>query len=308
MTKVLVTGGAGFIGSNLVRRLVDQGYTVDVVDNLHTGSMGNLEGVNYRRFFKSIYEPNYVVYDYIVHLGMYSSSPMYKEDPGLFDKVLNEYHALLSRAYYDKIPLIVTLTSSMYHPRKVPWSDRDLRMDPQDLYSLSRYFIMKLTEVYHRLYRVKAVCLILFSVYGPHEEYKGSYANCLTQMIWKKLLDEEFTIYGDGSQTRDFIYVDDVVECYMRSIERVKEIGFDVINVGTGKEYSFNEIAKKIGVKVRYTYKFPENYIYRTRAIITKMKEVLGYYPRVNINEGIDICYRYYERKIKEEGFEIKWY
>jgi len=308
--KVIVTGGAGFIGSNTVIRLVEKGYTVFVVDNLHTGSRRNLREVSDQIFFYTaeagdvltlFSSPDLPKIDAMIHLGIPSSSPMYKDHPFLVAKAIKDAISILEFAKKHKIKVVIASTSSIYNYLPLPWRE-DMQPIPFDFYTEARIAIERIAKVYSLLHNIPVVILRYFSVYGPREEFKGRYANVITQMIWAALKGETFTIFGDGSQTRDFIYIDDVVEANLKALE-FDESRYEVFNIGFGKNYSFNQVAKLVSdmaskhgkqLKIRYTENPIKNYVHDTLADITKAQKVLKWKPKVPLREGIEKTWKYY--------------
>jgi len=296
--KVIVTGGAGFIGSHLVEALVRRGHKVVVLDNLTLGKMENVpEGAKAIVARASMIKAWNLKCDCVFHLGMPSSSPMYKNNPKLVGETINDAIALFDYTSKKKVKVVVASTSSIYNGNPIPWRE-DMTIHVTDFYTECRYAIERLAKLYHDLYGLKVVILRLFSVYGPREEHKGEYANVVSQMIWSAMRREPFVIYGDGSQTRDFIYVGDVVEAFIKAME--SDIDYDVFNVGFGKNYSFNEVAKMIsdvlGREVRLVHKPNpiKNYVYHTLADTTKAEKVLGFKAKVSLREGIEKTIRAY--------------
>lgn len=288
---IAVTGGAGFIGSNLTLRLLKESDVV-VVDNFMTGSrevasLLSERGADVMEGPASILSGLNKELDAIFHLGMPSSSPMYKEDPSLVSRVVDEFVAIIELARKKGIPLIYASTSSLYSGHEPPHRE-DLPVYPTDFYTEARYWVERLSQVYFSLYGVKSIGLRLFSVYGPNERPKGKYANVASQMVWAALEGKAFIVFGDGKQTRDFIYVSDVVRAFIAALES-KEHG--VFNVGTGRETSFNELAsiisKHLPLKLEYKPNPIRNYVERTCADMELAEEVLGFRPRVRLEEGI---------------------
>ncbi len=290
--NVIVTGGCGFIGSNLVERLLEEGHRVTVFDNLSTGNLKNIEGLDVK-FFNEPYEKiPFLVrdIDVIFHLGIPSSSPMYKREPHLVGKAINEAITILEYARKNKCKVVYASTSSLYNGNPTPYKE-DMPIYVTDYYTECRYAIERLAKLYNSLFNVKSVGLRLFSVYGPKEKYKGEYANIVSQFLWLMERDEPPIIFGDGSQTRDFIYVKDVVEAFMLAAE--KEFNYEIFNVGTGVAYSFNEVVdlinKLLGKNIKPIYKPNpiKNYVYHTLADTTKAERILGFKAKVSLEEGI---------------------
>ena len=292
--RVLVTGGAGFIGSNLVEALVGRGDDVTVLDNFSTGTVENLEKVRDR--VKTVQGPCTELLklklqpELIFHLGIPSSSPMYRENPMLVGEAISSFMNVMELAKKNRAKVVYASSSSMY--RGCPRPNReDMQTAPFDYYTEARLAIERLARVYHQFHRVSSAGMRFFSVYGPHEREKGKYANVITQMI----LNNEFTIYGDGSQTRDFTHVDDVVRALVLASSKS---GAFVFNVGTGRETSFNEVAKLIQkvkpLKIKYLPNPIENYVEQTQADISLVKHELSWTPTVKLEDGIRRTAEYY--------------
>ncbi len=286
--RTLVTGGAGFIGSNLVEELVRQGEDVIVLDDFSTGAAQNLERVKNK--IKVIRAPCSEILnlklessELIFHFGIPSSSPMYRENPALVGSAIGEFIRVMELAKRTKARVVYASSSSMYRGCPKPYRE-DMGAEPFDYYTEARLAMERLARVYHQLHGVESVGLRLFSVYGPHERAKGKYANVITQM----LLSDEFTIYGDGSQTRDFIHVDDVVRAIILAAD---QRGILVLNVGTGRETSFNEVAGLIQklkpLKIKYAPNPIKNYVDETVADLSLVKRQPGWEPKVELEEGI---------------------
>lgn len=293
----LITGGCGFIGSNIVERLVREGYKVTVFDNLTTGSLKNIEGLDVV-FFNEPYERIPALLqnvDIIFHLGMPSSSPMYKREPWLVGKTINEALSIFEYARKSGCKVVYASTSSLYNGNTLPFRE-DMPIYVTDYYTECRYAIERLAMLYNRLYGVKSVGLRLFSVYGPKEEHKGEYANIVSQFLWRIKKDEAPIIFGDGEQTRDFIHVKDVVEAFMLAVEKVlhiEDFECEIFNVGTGIAHSFNDVINllnkclKKNVKPIYKPNPIKNYVYHTLADTTKAEKILGFKAKISLETGI---------------------
>jgi UDP-glucose 4-epimerase len=162
---------------------------------------------------------------------------------------------------------------------------------PMDLYSETRCWMERLAAVYRQLRGVESVGLRFFSVYGPREQHKGRFANLVTQFIWAVKHGEEPVIYGDGSQTRDFVWVGDVVEACVRAM--ASDVSCGVFNVGTGVSYSLNQVLSKInallGLSVgpRYVANPVKNYVHDTLADTSRAESILGFKASIDLDEGI---------------------
>lgn len=299
MLRAVITGGCGFIGSNLVERLVRDGHEVIVFDNLSTGSLKNIEGLDVKFFSRPYHEmrslaPNA---DVIFHLGMPSSSPMYKRDPMLMGKTINEAIAVFEYAKEEGCKVIYASTSSLYNGNTLPYRE-DMSIYVTDYYTECRYTIERIAELYSKLYGVKSVGLRLFSVYGPKEQFKGEYANIVSQFLWSIGRGEPPVIYGDGSQTRDFIYVTDVIEAFLLSAEG--NFRCEIFNVGTGVARSFNDVILMINRLLKkdtrpiYKPNPIKNYVYHTLADTTKAEKILGFRAKTSLEDGIKRLIQYY--------------
>ncbi|MBK7385754.1 MAG: NAD-dependent epimerase/dehydratase family protein [Methanothrix sp.] len=289
--KALVTGGAGFIGSNLVEELVDD-YEVTVLDNLHTGSIDNLQSVKKDvNFIKGScnncldlgLQP-----EVIFHLGIPSSSPMYKKDPFLVGEAINGMVAIMELARRSEAKKVVfASSSSVYNGVPTPHRE-DATIQVKDYYTEARLAIERVAELYYQLYGIDYVGLRFFSVYGPHEEAKGTYANMVSQFLWGMKAGERPVIFGDGSQTRDFTYVKDIVDALLLTSKK----GTGIFNAGTGKAFSFNYVVDLINsclgsdLKPIYRENPIKNYVMHTLADTTRMNS-LGFASRYTLKEGL---------------------
>ncbi len=292
--KFLVTGGLGFIGSNIVLRLVSNGHDITVLDNLHTGSETNISAIKDK--IKIIHRNAGDVkninerFDTIFHNGIYSSSPMYNEKPHLVGLVIDEFISLLEYARKNNTKIVFASSSSVYNGLKPPHRE-DMPLKVTDYYTEGRIAMERLAELYNKLYGTKVIALRYFSVYGLHEEAKKQYANLITQFLWALQKDEPIVVYGDGKQTRDFIYVDDVIDANLKAADA--NIGFGIYNIGTGKSYSINDmirlLEKHTGKKaeLQYVENKIKNYVQDTLADATKAEKELGFKAKITIEDGI---------------------
>jgi len=306
--KVLVTGGCGFIGSHIAEGLCERGFEVYVLDDLSLGVEENVKGLDVR-FVKGssgdVIRLDFSV-DAIFHNGIPSSSPMYKRDPQLVSKVVNDIVSILEYAKKNKAKVILASTSSIYNGNPIPWRE-DMPVFVTDYYTEARYYCERLCELYSRLHGVEVVALRYFSVYGEREQHKGGYANVLTQMMWSGLKGSEFIIYGDGSQSRDLVYVKDVVEANLRALELdgyTSDVKFEVFNVGSGRAYSFKEMlevlkGEGLKVKARFVENPIKNYVYHTLADTEKAEELLKFRARWRVEDVVSRLIDYYKKVLR---------
>jgi UDP-glucose 4-epimerase len=290
----IVTGGAGFIGSHLVERLVSGGSEVHVVDNLLSGNIRNLEHV----IEKVAFSPTFKAVgaercDGVYHLGFPSSSPMYKKEPQLVATAVRDTIDVFEYSSAKRIPLVYASTSSIYNGNPTPW-DESLPVKVTDYYTETRFYVERLAQLYKNVKGLDSLGLRLFSVYGENEKYKGEYANLVSQFIWDMVADKRPLIYFDGEQRRDFIHQSDVVNGFMQAM-KILQSGSgvcDVVNVGTGKGYSLNELVQMINkllgknIEPRYENRDIKNYVQDTLANTSKMHKVLGKH-KVELSEGL---------------------
>nr|QNO48037.1 ADP-L-glycero-D-manno-heptose-6-epimerase [Methanosarcinales archaeon ANME-2c ERB4] len=292
--KTLVTGGAGFIGSNLTSVLVKE-YDVTVLDNFHTGSADNLDDVENEitiiddssgSIGKQLSNSDI---DVIFHLGIPSSSPMYKENPMLVGSAINDAISVFEFAKETGAKVVFASSSSLYNGLPTP-NQEDMDVMVADYYTEARLGIERVAELYHKLYGISMVGLRFFSVYGPNERAKGIYANIVSQFLWEIQDGKIPVIYGDGEQTRDFTFVSDVVRACILAM--TKDVS-GVFNVGTGVSHSFNDVVVAINgvlgtdIEPRYIDNPVKNYVAHTLADLTKVKDALGFSPEYSLEEGI---------------------
>ena len=292
--KFLVTGGAGFIGSNLVEELLKQNNEVIVLDDLSTGNIDNLKGLDVT-FIKAscstALEQKIKGLDGIFHFGIPSSTPIYRNDRMVVSTAIGDFIKILELARREKCKIVLSSSSSVYNGNPTPWKE-DMEIIPTDFYTEARYLMERLAKVYHDFYGVKTVVLRFFSVYGPKEDSKKNYANLVSQFLWKMKKNEQPTVYGDGSQTRDFVYVKDVARACIMAMG--SKIDYDIFNVGVGKNYSIVQLVevlnKKLGknIKPAYVENPLKNYVDQNLADTTKTKRVLGFEAKISLEEGID--------------------
>jgi UDP-glucose 4-epimerase len=302
-SSIIITGGAGFIGSNLVEAL-SRNNTVIVVDNLHTGSKDNIAGLEksgvkfMNKDARSIGEIKDKV-SCIYHLGFYSASPMYRENPHLVAEVIDGMISVLELARKNDCPVVFSSTSSIYNGIKPPHRE-DIVPGVTDYYTEGRIEGERLSELYYKLYGLNVSAMRFFSVYGYHEDSKHGYANLATQFMKAIIKKEQPVIYGDGTQRRDFVFVTDVVDALLRASNSK---GFEVYNVGSGVNYSLNELLDKInnllGTKIdaRYIEMPVKNYVMETLADTTKASRKLGFRAKIDLDTGLRMLAEYYGAK-----------
>ncbi|MFB6190506.1 MAG: NAD-dependent epimerase/dehydratase family protein [Candidatus Nanohaloarchaea archaeon] len=308
MEKALVTGGAGFIGSNIVEELVSRGVETVVLDDLYLGSTDNLEDVREEVNFidgsvldREKVEEAVEGCDTVFHQAARSSSPMHQENPREGARVnvegfVNTAEAAVA-AGVEKI--VYASTSSMYGSVEPPHKE-DMGEIPTNLYTASKMSRERYAQVYSYNDRIETTGLRYFSVYGPHERAKGKYANIVTQFLWKMMDGERPVIWGDGSQTRDLTFVEDIVQANMLASERKEALDGEYFNVGTGRDISFSQVVEKLNevlgtdIEAEHVENPRDKYVQTTRADISRAREELGYEPEYSFEEGLEKTVEYY--------------
>lgn len=300
---VLITGGLGFIGSNLVHRLSGNSE-IDIIDNMHTGSPDNIAELKNKKNIHVFNEDAKKSTDHrdrkygtIYHLGFYSASPMYRKDPQLVSEVISGMISIMETARINDSNVVFSSTSSIYNGIAPPHRE-DAVPRITDFYTEARIACERIGQLYNDLYGMNVSAMRFFSVYGKHEASKDGYANLATQFLWAMKKGESPVIYGDGTQRRDFIYVDDVVEALIKASQFK---GFDTFNVGTGKNFSLNELVELLNkmlqknIKPKYIEMPVKNYVHETLADITKAEKKLGFKATTSLEEGLKIINEYYK-------------
>jgi len=300
MSKYIVTGGAGFIGSNLVHDLINKGNEVIVVDPLHTGSRELINDVPvefYKMTFHEFYKTGrWKDIDGLYHLGKPSASPMYRESRERLLESINGSVAALEMVKELGVKMVSASTSSVYNGLEPPHRE-DMIINPTDFYTEARIFEERNAKIYEDFYGIRWNEMRFFSIYGPREQFKKNYANLVTQFLWAMKKGEQPVIYGNGEQKRDFVYVDDVVDILERAMAS-KHNG--IYNVGTGKSYSLNEMMEMLrgklnaDIKAKYIENPMKNYVMVTLASTEKARRDLGFEAKVSLREGIDKIEKYY--------------
>ena len=308
MANILITGGAGFIGSNLAKSLDRDGHTVTIFDSFYYGSAKQIpnlgDKLRHNAFKIDVRNDSTKVEfelernppEYIFHLAALSSAPQCTQAPKDAMQVnVNGFQNILEAAWYYRVKKVVyASTSSLYNGLQLPWNE-SMCVSPKSYYEASFHNRECLAYSYYHEVGVKSTGLRFFSVYGPNELHKGKYANNITQFLWDLNANRSPVIYGDGKQTRDFVHVDDVVSALkLAAFSDHKLLDCNIVNVGRGVNASFNAIIKtlneRLGKDIRPTYlsnPIP-NYVYNTKADISKAKHLLRWEPKISLSDGID--------------------
>lgn len=292
MAKIIVTGGAGFIGSNLVDALIKKGHDVLIIDNLSTGKKENINrSADFveedLRDFNKI-QPFFKGVDFVFHEAALPRIPLSIEKPIETNEInVSATLNVLVAAAGEKVKKVIYASSSSALGGKATMPMReDAPCDPLNPYALQKYVGELYGKIFSSIYGLPTVSLRYFNVYGPRQPIEGSYVPVIGIFLTQKKKNEKLTITGDGKQTRDFTHVFDVVRANILAMESGKVGHGEVINVGAGQNHSINEIAQIVGGETTHISARPGE-MQDTLADITKAKELLRWQPEITLEEGI---------------------
>ena len=287
MKKIIVTGGAGFIGSHLVKRLVEEGNDVTVIDNFSTGSLENLRGVDCEIVKANIVDPlPEIEHDVLFHLAAPVSVAESLQDP---DKYHNEIGDGTANVVYWSIAhgatsIVIASTAAVYGETQDLPLGEERSLAPMSPYAEAKLMSENVLEDLATDFDVDGAALRFFNVFGEGQRDEGGYLNVIP--IFRKLWEQNrpLTIRGDGNQTRDFIWVEDVVDALIKA--QLFNKGFNIYNVGSGEETTVNQIAESFGGEVHYIPSIPEPR--RSRSCINKIKRDLNWNPSTSVENWIE--------------------
>ena len=305
--RVLVTGGAGFLGSHLCDRFIKEGYYVIAMDNLITGNIKNIEHLfklpefefYHHDVSKFVHVPGEL--DYILHFASPASPIDYLKIPIQTLKVGSlGTHNLLGLAKSKKARMLIASTSEIYgdptvHPQNEDYWGNVNPIGPRGVYDEAKRFQEAMTMAYHTFHKLETRIVRIFNTYGPRMRLNDGRA--LPAFIGQALRGEDITVFGDGSQTRSFCYVDDLIEGIYRLL--MSDYAYPV-NIGNPDEITIKEFAEEIikltGTTQKIIYKpLPTDDPKQRRPDITRAKQILGWEPKVRRAEGLKITYEYFK-------------
>lgn len=311
--RILITGAAGFLGSHLCDRFIKEGYRVIGMDNLITGDLKNIEHLFKLEQFE-FYHHDVTKFihiqgdlDYILHFASPASPIDYLKIPIQTLKVgAMGTHNCLGLAKAKGARILVASTSEVYgdplvHPQTEEYWGNVNPVGPRGVYDEAKRYMESITMAYHTYHNVDTRIIRIFNTYGPRMRLNDGRA--LPAFIGQALRGEDMTVFGDGSQTRSFCYVDDLVE----GIYRLLMSDYNMpVNIGNPDEISLKDFAHEIlqltGNKVKIVYKpLPVDDPKQRQPDITKAKTLLGWQPTVNRGEGLKITYDYFKSLPPEE-------
>lgn len=314
--RVLITGAAGFLGSHLCDRFINEGFSVVGMDNLITGDLKNIEHLFKLEQFefyhhdvsKFIHVPGNI--DYILHFASPASPIDYLKIPIQTLKVgALGTHNCLGLAKAKGARILVASTSEVYgdplvHPQTEEYWGNVNPVGPRGVYDEAKRFMESITMAYHTYHQVETRILRIFNTYGPRMRLNDGRA--LPAFIGQALRGEDLTVFGDGSQTRSFCYVDDLIEGIYRLL---MSDYVNPVNIGNPDEITLKEFAEEIirltGTEQKIVYRpLPTDDPKQRKPDITKAKEILGWSPKVSRSEGVRITYDYFKSLPYEELFK----
>src|SRR5690606_704642 len=314
--RVLITGAAGFLGSHLCDRFLKEGYKVVGMDNMITGDIRNIEHLFSKEDFEFyhhdvttfVHVPGQI--DYIMHFASPASPIDYLKIPIQTLKVGSlGTHNLLGLARVKNARILIASTSEVYgdpleHPQTEEYYGNVSTIGPRGVYDEAKRFQESITMAYHRFHGMETRIARIFNTYGPRMRLNDG--RVIPAFIGQALRGEDLTIFGDGSQTRSFCYVDDQVEGLYRLLLSDYPYPVHIGNPGeiTIKDFA-EEIIKLTGNDQKVIYKpLPKDDPLQRRPDISRAKEVLGWEPKVSREEGMKITYDYFRGLSREELFK----
>ena len=293
--KTLITGGAGFIGSHLAEVLIAQGHDVIVIDNLTSGTLKNLEGISEQPKFRFSnadirdavsLAPLFEGIDWVFHLaGLADIVPSIEMPAQYYSTNVTGTFNVLECARLNSIKRVVyAASSSSYGIPDVYPTPESSPIRPQYPYALTKYMGEELILHWASVYKLPTVSLRLFNVFGPRSRTSGAYGAVFGVFLAQKIKGRPLTVVGDGTQTRDFTYVTDVAEAFLRAAE--SDIVGEALNVGSGNHYSVNTLVELLGGDVEFIPKRPGEPDC-TFADISKISRMLNWQTRVSFAEGV---------------------
>ncbi len=311
--RILITGGAGFLGSHLCDRFIKEGLHVIAMDNLITGELKNIQHLFHLEDFefyhhdvsRFVHVPGEL--QYILHFASPASPIDYLKIPIQTLKVSSlGTHNLLGLARSKKARILVASTSEVYgdphvHPQPEEYYGNVNPIGPRGVYDEAKRFQEAITMAYHTYHGLETRIVRIFNTYGPRMRLNDG--RVLPAFIGQALRGEDLTVFGDGAQTRSFCYVDDLIEGIYRLL--MSDYALPV-NIGNPDEITIldfaNEVIKLTATRQKIIYKpFPKDDPKQRQPDITKARKILGWEPKVSRSEGLKITYAYFKTLTHEE-------
>lgn len=314
--RILITGAAGFLGSHLCDKFIKEDYHVIAMDNLITGKLKNIEHLFYLENFEFLnHDVSKHIHisgdlDYILHFASPASPIDYLKIPIQTLKVGSlGTHNCLGLALAKKARILIASTSEVYgdplvHPQTEEYFGNVNPIGPRGVYDEAKRFQEAITMAYHTYHNVETRIVRIFNTYGSRMRLNDGRA--LPAFIGQALRGEDITVFGDGSQTRSFCYIDDMVDGIFRLLHSDYHLP---VNIGNPDEISIKDFAKEIleltGVDQKLVFKdLPQDDPLQREPDITKAKEILDWEPKVSRKEGLKLTYEYFKSLSDEELLE----
>ena len=306
--RYLVTGGAGFIGSNLVDELVRRGHRVVVLDDLSAGKEANLADVRGQIDFRigSITDLAAVQsacngVDYVIHLAARTSVPRSVQNPieSNFVNIDGTLNVLVAARDAQVRRVVFAASSSAYGETPTLPKIESMPADPISPYGVTKYVGELYAKVFGRVYGLENACIRYFNVFGPRQDPSSQYSGVLSRFMLAVLEGQRPVVYGDGEQSRDFTFIENIVDETLRASEADSASGM-VFNGGTGARITLNQVLKLLekitGKKIQAQYDPPRTGDIRdSQADISLAQKVLGYKPLVHFEEGLQRTWEWYK-------------
>ena len=305
--RYLVTGGAGFIGSNTVDEIVRRGHTAVVLDDFSAGReenlrqcSGNLEIIRFSITDLPTVRKACEGADFVMHLAARTSVPRSVKDP-LESNHINidgTLNVLVAARDAKVRRLVYAASSSAYGETPTQPKRENMCPDPISPYGVTKFVGELYAKVFGRCYGLETVCLRYFNVFGPRQDPTSQYSGVLSKFVSTLLADGRPVIFGDGEQSRDFTYIENVVQANLLACEAPNCAG-KVLNAGTGGRYTLNEtlrlLEKISGKTAAAKYEPPRSGdILHSQADITEARKILGYDPKISFEEGLRRTWEWY--------------
>lgn len=308
MTKALVTGGAGFIGSNLANTLHSMGWEVDIVDNMSNGHVQFLHvDLRAERLWQEDFTCFDVLkkirnkeYDYVFHLAANPRVSYSIENPvETHETNVLKTLVLLEACKGNVKRFVFAASSSSYgNAEKLP-TDESCPDNPKSPYALQKAIVEKYLKMYSEIYGLDSVCLRFFNVFGPNQLGDSPYSTAVSAWLTAIKRGKSMRSDGDGSQSRDMCYVDNVVDCLIKSAVAKQKLNAEILNVGVSEVVTNAEILKflkgKYPTAVSHDAPWRPGDVMHTKADVSKAKRLVGYEPKVNVWQGLEKTVAWYE-------------
>jgi len=293
--KTLVTGGAGFIGHHLIKRLLTEGHSVVCVDNLVTGNRGNVADLDIEFVEQDICEPLDLECDQIYNLACPASPIQFKKNPLLISKTCSLGSLnMLELALKNNARILQASTSEVYgdpkeHPQKETYNGNVNVLSERACYDVGKRLAETLFMNYHREHSLDVRIVRIFNTYGSGMDVNDG--RVVSNFLTQALNGQDLTVYGDGNQTRSFQYIDDLIDGLTLMMTQEDFIG--PVNMGNPNEITINELAKKVieltGSKSQIVYKdLPQNDPTKRQPDISLAKQKLGWEPKIDLEQGLN--------------------